>query len=87
MIKGVNRSVLVVQTDKSSRFESVYFIIRRGIVSDRSDIIKEANRIIRQGSASGVDRKRVALWCFGVGAISGALAVALVWIISIFIGA
>lgn len=86
MIKGVNRSVFVVHTDRSSRFESVYFVIRRGTVSDRSDIVKEANRIIKQSSASGVERKRIAVLLFSAGALVGALAVALIWILSALFG-
>lgn len=84
MLKGVNRSVLVVRTGKNSNFEAVYFMLRRGNTAEPQDIVREANKIIKQGERP---RPRALRICptpllIGVGAIGGGLLTALVWLVS-----
>ncbi len=85
MLKGINRNVLVVSSDKTGKFESVYFVLRRGDTHDRADILKEANRIIAaSGLAEKPDKKRLFnLISFAVGVVAGMLSTALVGVIII----
>ena len=46
MLKGVNRNVIVMRTDRSSRFEAIYFVVKRGHVRNKADVLKEASRIV-----------------------------------------
>lgn len=61
MLKGLNRSVIVVRTDRKSRFEAVYFVLKKGTVSDKGDIIKEANRIINESNSPAPARRKLRL--------------------------
>lgn len=89
MLKGTHRSVIVMRTDKSSRFESAYFVLRpggqtgeRGARSARgADATAEARAILLAG-----ERKRrrprvrgalLAAAFYILGAASGAAAVLL----------
>ena len=47
MLKGINKNVIVVNTGAKSRFEAVYFVLKKGNANSKADIIKEANKIIR----------------------------------------
>lgn len=85
MLKGLNRSVIVVRTDRKSRFEAIYFVLKKGNGSDRGDIIKEANQIINETSYQTTSKKRFptvrSLLLLLGGAVIGALcstAVALI---------
>ncbi len=83
MLKGVNRNVLVVRADKNSRFESVYFVMKKGNSAERADVIKEANRIITQSGmtvGSGKIGRRVIVG-FLLGTVSGGFITVLVWLI------
>ena len=79
MIKGVNKSVIVLKTDKDSRFESAYFVLRPHR-SERRDAgaIAEARSLIRAGEGDARKRgKRFfgvlkAVLCFAAGVIFGA---------------
>ena len=55
MLKGLNRNVIVVKADKSSSFETVYFVMKRNGRGSRTDILKEANDIV---SDSGMLERR-----------------------------
>ncbi len=84
MLKGVNRNVIVVNSDKNSRFETVYFVLRRGNVYDKTDILKEANRIICD---VGMVKKRAAGHAFNgssfaLGALLGGLLGAVACIVA-----
>ena len=51
MIRGIQRQMIMVKTDKSSIFESACFLLRKDIYEPKpteSDMIKEANRIISE---------------------------------------
>ncbi len=74
MLKGINRNVIVVRTDAKSRFEAVYFVLKKGGAGERADIVREANKII---SESGVQRA----------APMRALRAALIAVLSALIGA
>ena len=83
MLRGVNRNVLVVRTDKNSRFESVYFVIKKGSAVERADIIKEANSIITRSdmTADGGRFGRRVIFGFLLGAASGGLTTMLIGLI------
>ena len=51
MLKGTNRNVMVVHTNKDSRFEAVYFVLKKASDTYKTDIITEANRIISEGNS------------------------------------
>ena len=82
MIKGVNRSVIVVKTDKDSRFESAYFVLRPHAREEKGSggAISEAKEILSAGevrSSGGKGKKRVGRWvlalsCFAIGVVAGA---------------
>ncbi len=58
MIKGINRNVIVVKTGRSSCFDAVLFVPKRGRTEKR-DIIGEANRIIADsGAKNGKNPRR-----------------------------
>ena len=46
MLKGITKSVIMVKTDSKSRFEAVYFVLKREASGSRGDMVKEANKII-----------------------------------------
>ena len=78
MLKGINKNVIVVKTGSKSRFEAVYFVLKKGSASPKADIIKEANRIIRD-SVTTERSRRVRLGARSVllavlGALLGAAA-------------
>jgi hypothetical protein len=66
----------VVKTDGDSMFESAYFILKKGSVAGRCDIVREANKIIgadygkRHRSRREIVRSAI---CLGVGVLVGAL--------------
>ncbi len=83
MVKGVNRNVIVMDTDKSSRFEKVYFIVKPRAGCVRADIIKEANAILRLKENDLVRRRsRIrGVLLFLAGAFSACCALTLVQIV------
>ena len=48
MIKGIQRQMVELRTDRSQFFERAYFVLRdtASTVSDMGNIVEEANRII-----------------------------------------
>ena len=58
MIKGVNRNVIVVKTDKNSRFETAYFLLRPERRGDAGGAIAEARELISAGEKQGKRKKR-----------------------------
>ena len=79
MIKGVKKSIIVVDPPKKSSFEKIFFVMKVKQASDRSDdMLIEANRIIgeslisRSGRRSG-GRGRRQWIAFGAGVIAGAV--------------
>ena len=85
MLKGVNRNVIVVRGGRNSRFETVYFVVKKGIASGKDDIVKEANRIIVDGNSScgahGLDK----LKCILAGIMAGAVVASALWIVGILL--
>ena len=78
MLKGINKNVIVVNTDKGSKFEAVYFVLKKGAGTERGEILKEANRIISDSIVSkrgGKHKLKTALlyslWA-GIGAVVSA---------------
>ena len=79
MIKGVNRSVIVVKTDKDSRFESAYFVLRPHAREEKgsTSVISEAKQILNAGEVRQTCKKRIGrcvfpLLCFVLGILAGA---------------
>lgn len=59
MLKGCQREMIVVHTQKSKVFEHAYFVLRRECRTlQHSDILGEANRLVESVLSSGVGRKR-----------------------------
>ena len=83
MLKGVNRNVLVVRVDKDSRFESVYFVMKKGKNFEKGDVLKEANSII---SKSKTEERGEGAWRYGLigfftGTVCGGILIALMGVI------
>ena len=88
MLKGMNRSVIVVKGNGRSRFETVYFIIKKGCSTNKRDLADEAQKIIGEsGYASSVknERKTEKINFFLAGIILGALVASSVWAIVILL--
>ena len=53
MIKGSQKQLIVVRTGNSRYFDEAYFVLRRELQNercDRSDILLEADRILRESA-------------------------------------
>ena len=85
MLKGVNRNVIVVRGGRNSRFETVYFVVKKGIASGKEDIVKEANRIIVDGNSSCGVRGFDKLKCILAGIMAGAVVASALWIVGILL--
>lgn len=81
MLKGVNRNVIVVRGDRSSRFEAVYMIMKKGTGAAEKDILKEANRLIASSEAPPRRGGRFSWLAFLLGALAGAVSASGVWLI------
>ncbi len=74
MMKGIQRKMIIVKTDKSDVFETAYFVLRSDADKSRSealDMLGEANRIVNEGSDDRKSRRgkrkrfgRFAAFCF-----------------------
>jgi hypothetical protein len=77
MIKGAQKSMIVVKTAESRMFEEAYFVIRREARGTRGDMVQEADRIIAGciGVKGNKRKADAARWIFaGVGFVCGGLA-------------
>ena len=86
MLKGVQKSVMLVKFPKGKYFEEAYFVVKRNEkeTKDKGEMIREANRIIGDMDESS-KRKKAAkkLFYFWVGMLVGSLSVALVWLFTL----
>lgn len=90
MIRGVNRQVIVLRPDRSSAFETVYFMLRneQGKPAPRDkDMVREANKIISENypeSGRRTDKKGGRFFKksfpFVFGVIFGVLISSVVWV-------
>ena len=85
MVKGISRQVILVQSPDPKLFEQAIFILKEdalgkeGVTEDA--LLSEASRLIR-----GNGKSRRKLRFYGpVWACGGAMATALVWLISTFL--
>ena len=78
MLKGIQRQMVEVRTDKSSLFEKAYFVLRDEALQSANsrNIVDEANKIIsvalenaqekgKRASKKGNVRRRLALFAVG----------------------
>lgn len=79
MVKGVSRQVIVVQSPDRKLFEQAIFILREDVpregITDEM-LMKEANRAVRGHS------KQPAVASGPIWAAGGAIAMALLWLIT-----
>ena len=80
MHKGVNRNVIVVRGDRSSRFEAVYMIMKKGTGATESDVLKEANRLVANSGMSSRRKSAPAWILLALGALAGAMLSSGVWL-------
>ena len=76
MIKGAQKSMIVVKTTESRLFEEAYFVIRRDAKGGRGDMVAEADRIISGCIGGRLKRKKLdaaALIWAGIGFVCGGL--------------
>ncbi len=75
MIKGSQKQMIVVRTGDSRYFDEAYFVLRREVkagVGSRSDMLYEANRILRESIPERKPRRSLrALLCFIGGVLLG----------------
>ena len=87
MLKGVQKSVMLVKFPKGKYFEEAYFVVKRNEkeTKDKGEMIREANRIIGDMDESSKRKKTVRkkLFYFWVGMLVGSLSVALVWLFTL----
>ena len=89
MLKGAQKQMIVIRTGDSRYFDEAYFVLRREVPVGRetqNDMIREANRILRQSepdSRTRGERRRLRGWLtFLGGLLSGsAIAVAITLIL------
>lgn len=88
MLKGTNRSVIVVKGNGRSRFETVYFIIKKGCTGNRRELADEAQKIIGEsgyGCAAKGQTKPTKTNVFLAGIFLGALVSSSAWLIVILL--
>lgn len=58
MIRGINRQMIIIKTEKSSIFEAAYFLVRPDAAprASRDEMVSEANRIISDSNFSAKRR-------------------------------
>lgn len=91
MLRGIQRKMIIVKTDRSNVFETAYFVLRSELErgdADANDLLAEANRIVSEnGTRKPRTEKRrrygrFAAFClFMLGAGIGVLASFLAWLI------
>lgn len=92
MLKGIQKSVMMVKLSGSSFFETAYFVIRRDAKEPREgEMVREANRIIcecdgRGKAGSRLMRRWERVMLLLYGALGGGFAVACVWLGFILFG-
>ncbi len=96
MLRGAQKQMIVVRTHGNRVFEEAYFVIRREATAadaDKSDMLREANRII-ENSLPPAERPKpsvrremprpglaAGLVWFGMGFSAGAGLIGLLWLI------
>lgn len=86
MVKGISRNVIVINSKGKGNFETVYFILKKGVNCKREDIIREANSIVLE-SQTATGRNK----CIGrrkqtvLGVLIGVLLSSLLWLLVILI--
>ena len=76
MLKGCQREMIVVHTQKSKVFEHAYFVLRRECRTlPQGDLLSEANRLVQAVTTGSVNRKRAMgrRGAFLLGVLLGAL--------------
>ena len=85
MIKGAQKQMIVVRTNKSPYFDEAYFVLRREIRSQKhiqNDILAEANRILEENTpTSRPCRKKHILLGFLAGIFCGGGLVLLLFLL------
>lgn len=83
MLKGTNRSVIVVKGNGRSHFETVYFIIKKGCSGSRRELADEAQKIIGESGyidSQKSEKKMDKINFFLAGIILGALVASSAWL-------
>ena len=82
MLKGLNRNVIVVKGNARSRFETVYFIMKKGASSAKKDLADEAQRLIADSELIRPRSKQrlSSSALFGLGVILGIFLSVVVWL-------
>lgn len=82
MLRGINRSVIVVKGNAQSRFETVYFVIKKGLGTEKRELADEAQRIIGESGLSRAkkSKKLHAGALFLLGSAVGIFLSSIVWL-------
>lgn len=92
MIRGINRQMVIIKTEKSSIFEAAYFLVRPEASprASRDEMINEANRIISDNNFSSRRKKdeqkrkiKNGIPFFLWGGALGMLFIGALWLISL----
>ena len=69
MLKGAQKRMIIVRTGDSRYFDEAYFVLRREVgakSSSRTDMLREANRILEEGGVAPRSRRRLFWGCVGI---------------------
>lgn len=89
MVRGIQKEMIMLKTDKGSIFEAVYFLLRSDIPKpSENDILKEANKIVEENQSHKKrkrDERKNKLRCgipfFIFGTLCGIISTALVCLV------
>ena len=88
MLKGCQRSLIMMQTPDSALFETAYFVLKRKAevrAPHRNEMVCEARRILEENSLARkkfVPKKRHIFIAFASGLGTGGLTVGITWLIN-----
>ena len=81
-IKGCSRRMVVLNGTGGSVFETAYFIVKAEAAEiSRTDMMREANRIVAEHCFSSGRRRGGKLAFFAAGAVAGGGLVGLAWLV------
>ena len=83
MLKGINKNVIVIHPSPKSRFDTVYFVLKSSPHHASEDLIREANKRIKDGEYSSPKKHKKPYFYYIFGLICGAFLSAITVLIFI----
>ncbi|MBO5845826.1 MAG: hypothetical protein J6Q77_04185 [Clostridia bacterium] len=91
MIRGINRQMIIMKTDRSSAFEAAYFLVRTDALPriSNEEMVSEANRLIAENNHSfkrknseRLKKIKNGIPFFLWGSLAGMILMGALWLIS-----